>query len=485
MSRVSSLLIMLGSIFLVSLSMSLCHAEDGARQEAASVEKPNIIYILADDLGYGDLSCYGQKKFSTPNIDALAARGMKFTQAYSGSTVCAPSRCCLITGLHSGHAPVRGNAEIQPEGQAPMPADTKTVAHLVQTAGYRTGVFGKWGLGGPGTVSEPNRMGFDEFYGYNCQRLAHNYYPDHLWDNETLVPLPENENNKSGQYAPDLIQAKALEFIREAGEQPFFCFYAAIQPHADMVAPEKYMKLHRGKYGTETAYKGGYRSQAEPRAAFAAMVNVLDDYVGEIVAELETQGIADNTLIIFTSDNGPHVEGGHDPEYFDCNGFLNGVKRDLYEGGIRVPMIATWPNKIAEGTTSNQTTAFWDFLPTMADLSGQPVPPTTDGVSILPTLFGDSANQRQHKYLYWEFPAKNGRIAILKDNWKAVRYNVAADPNSPLELYDLESDVGESVNVAAAHPEMVSDFEIFLKGARTAPTNPRFDLYKLENMKRK
>ena len=242
MTRLSSLLMFFETFFLVIFAASSCHAEDGAKPETQSVGRPNVVYILADDLGYGDLSCYGQKKFSTPNIDALATRGMKFIDAYSGSTVCAPSRCCLMTGLHSGHVPVRGNAEIQPEGQAPMPADTKTVAHLMQTAGYRTGVFGKWGLGGPGTVSAPNKMGFDEFYGYNCQRQAHNYYPDHLWDNETLVPLPENENKKEGQYAPDLIQTKALEFIRKSDDQPFFCFYAAIQPHADMVAPEKYMK---------------------------------------------------------------------------------------------------------------------------------------------------------------------------------------------------------------------------------------------------
>ena len=488
MSRLSSLIILLAFIFLLSFSTSFCNAEDNAEGNTKSDIKkpklPNVIYILADDLGYGDLSCYGQEKFSTPNIDALATRGMKFTQAYSGSTVCAPSRCCLMTGLHSGHAAVRGNAEIKPEGQAPMPADTKTVAHLMQTAGYRTGVFGKWGLGGPGTVSEPNKMGFDEFYGYNCQRQAHNYYPDHLWDNQTLVPLPENENEQSGQYAPDLIQAKALEFIRERGDQPFFCYYAAIQPHADMVAPEKYMNRHRGKYGIETPYEGGYRWQKEPRAAFAAMVNVLDDYVGEIVAELEAEGIADNTLVIFTSDNGPHVEGGHDAEYFDCNGVLSGVKRDLYEGGVRVPMIATWPEKIAQGTVSDQTTAFWDFLPTMADLSGQKVPTETDGVSILPTLLGHPADQQQHQYLYFEFPAKNGRIAIRKGKWKAVRYNVAADPNSLLELYDLNSDVGESVNVAAAHPELISDFEILLKGARTPPANPRFDLYKMKNKKK-
>lgn len=472
-----------GLAIFVALSWTVLLSADA---DTASVDKPNVIFILADDLGYGDLSCYGQKRFTTPNIDALAARGLKFTQGYSGSTVCAPSRCCLMTGLHSGHAPIRGNGEMETEGQSPMPADTRTVGHLLQKAGYRTGIFGKWGLGGPDTVSTPLKMGFDRFYGYNCQRLAHDYYPDYLWSDQTKVPLPGNNNEQSGQYAPDLIHSAALDFIRCTGDQPFFCYYAAVQPHADMVAPERYMQRHRGKYGPETPYLTGYyRPQAEPRAAFAAMVNVLDDYVGEIVAELEAKGIAENTLIIFSSDNGPHTEGGHDVEYFDCNGVLSGVKRDLYEGGVRVPMIATWPNKIAAATQTNQMTAFWDFLPTMADLSGQPAPETTDGVSILPTLMGKADEQKQHDYLYWEFPAKRGRIAIRKGNWKAVRYDVAINPNSPLELYDLETDVEERLNVAGGNPELISELGILFEGARTVPKNPRFHLYKPRKMKKK
>jgi len=460
--------------FLFTLGLVNClHAEESGE----GTKPPNVIFILADDLGYADLSCYGQKRFTTPHIDALAKRGLKFTQGYSGSTVCAPSRCCLLTGLHSGHAVVRGNGEMETEGQMPMPADTKTVGHLLQSAGYQTGVFGKWGLGGPETVSAPLKMGFHRFYGYNCQRLAHDYYPDHLWDNETKVLLPENADEQKARYAPDLIHNEALEFIRSNRDQPFFCYYAAIQPHADMVAPEEYMQRHRGKYGTETPHeKGYYRAQPDPRAAFAAMVNVLDDYVGEIVAELEDQGIADNTLIIFTSDNGPHVEGGHDVEYFNCNGRLSGVKRDLYEGGVRVPMIASWPSKIAADKQTDQTTAFWDFLPTMSALSGEPLTQPTDGVSILPTLLGRTEEQQQHDYLYWEFPMKKGRIAIRKGNWKGVRYNVALNPNSPLELYDLKSDVEEQINVAGRNPEIESQLRILLEGARTVPENPRFDL---------
>ena len=454
-------------------------AVSDTKSDAADSGRPtNVIFILADDLGYGDLSCYGQKHFETPNIDALASRGMLFTQAYSGSTVCAPSRCCLMTGLHSGHAPVRGNKEIQPEGQAPMPADTKTVAHLFHKAGYTTAMFGKWGLGGPGTVSDPMKMGFDRFYGYNCQRQAHSYYPRHLWSDLKKVPLPENANKKTVTYAPELIQKEAIRFIKENKDDPFFIYYAAVQPHADMIAPEEYMEKHRGKYGEETAFKGGgYRKQPHPRAAFAAMVNVLDDYVGEVMSELETQGIADNTLVIFTSDNGPHVEGGHDPEYFDSNSFLTGVKRDLYEGGVRVPMIASWPGTIESGSQTDQLTAFWDFLPTVAEMIGQPITQMTDGVSMVPTLLGHPDQQRQHKYLYWEFPDRGGRVAIRKGDFKAVRYNITNDPNAPLELYELKEDVAETVNVATKYPQIASEMRGLFESARTAPENPAFDPY--------
>lgn len=484
MIRSSALMIVGVFSLLCTLGLTTCV---NGEETGEAVRPPNVIFILADDLGYGDLSCYGQTHFTTPNIDALAKNGLKFSQGYSGSTVCAPSRCCLMTGLHSGHAVVRGNQEIKPEGQAPMPANTKTVGHLLQSAGYQTGIFGKWGLGGPETVSEPMKMGFNRFYGYNCQREAHCYYPGHLWSDNTKVLLPENADGQEKQYAPDLIQEEALKFIRANRDKPFFCYYAAIQPHADMVAPEEYMERHRGKYGDETPHeKGHYRAQPHPRAAFAAMVNVLDDYVGEIVAELEAQGIADNTLIIFTSDNGPHKEGGHDYQYFDCSGVLKGEKRDLYEGGVRVPMIASWPSKIAAATETDQTTAFWDFLPTMAAMTGQSLSQPTDGVSILPTLFGKAEQQQQHDYLYWEFPAKKGRIAIRKGNWKGVRYDIQINPDSPLELYDLESDVKESTNVASRNPEIASQLGILLKDARTVPENPRFDLpKKKQNMKKK
>jgi len=467
----------IGCVAVVAIAISFvfgsayCTAQDST----SAKRQPNVIYILADDLGFGDLSCYGQQKFETPNIDALARNGLRFTQHYSGSTVCAPSRCSLMTGLHTGHTCVRGNAEAQPEGQAPMPADTFTVAHLMQKAGYRTGIFGKWGLGAPGSASEPLKMGFDRFYGYNCQRIAHSYYPAFLWNDDKRELLFGNVAEDRGEYAPDVIHDQALKFIRKNKDQPFFCYYAAIQPHADMVAPERYMKKHRGKYGKEKPHRQGhYRAQPEPRAAFAGMVNVLDDYVGDIVAELEKLGIADDTLVIFTSDNGPHREGGNDPAYFDSNGNQRGVKRDLYEGGTHVPMIASWPGVIDAGLTSNHISAFWDFLPTMAELTGQKLPNKTDGVSMLPTLLGQP-NQPEHNFLYWEFPARKGRIAIRKGKWKAVRYKASINPNSPLELYDLSADPGEENNVAASQPETVSMMRNLLIDVRTPPANPKFD----------
>jgi arylsulfatase A-like enzyme len=450
-------------------------------------EQPNVIYILADDLGYGDLSCYGQTRFETPNLDRLAGEGMRFTQHYSGSSVCAPARCSLLTGFHTGHAAVRNNSEVKPEGQKPMPADTYTMGHLFKEAGYRTGIFGKWGLGAPDSASEPLKMGFDRFYGYNCQRQAHHYYPYFLWDDDQRIMLWNNFGKERGDYAPDLIQDEVLDFIEENKDQPFFCYYAAIQPHAEMFAPEAYMEKYRGRFLPEKSHKGvddgpkfrkgPYGSQPEGHAAFAAMVNVLDDDVGEIVAKLEELGIADNTLIIFSSDNGPHREAGHDPQYFQSNGGLRGLKRDLYEGGIRVPMIAWWPRQIDPGTTSSHISAFWDVLPTMAELTGLDLPVEVDGLSFLPTLTGEG-EQAVHSHLYWEFHSSNGRAAVRMGPWKAVRYKVALDPDSPLELYNLEDDPTESTNVAQDHPDRVQQLDQILKDSRTPSPVPTFNFHK-------
>ena len=450
----------------------------------AAATKPNVIYILADDLGYGDLSVLGQTRFQTPNIDALAARGMLLTQHYSGAPVCAPARAALMTGKHTGHTYIRGNSEVKPEGQGPMPADTRTVAHLFKDAGYTTGLFGKWGLGAPDSASEPLKMGFDRFYGYNCQRHAHHYYPYHIWNNDRREMLWGNFGLEKNDYAPDLIQQQALSFIETNKDRPFFLYYAMIQPHADMDAPEKYLAKYRGKFLPENSFSGTdggpgfrnspYMSQPEGHAAFAAMVNVLDDAVGELLAKLDALGLAEDTLVIFTSDNGPHQEGGHNPDYFDSNGKLRGYKRDLYEGGIRVPLIARWPGKIPAGTVSEHVSAFYDFLPTMAHLTGQPTPEGLDGVSMLPTLVQEG-RQRQHDYLYWEFHELKGRVAIRKGDWKGVRYNVSIDPNSPLELYDLAKDPSETKNIAAQHPEIVRELDALLKGARTISPLERFN----------
>ncbi len=450
----------------------------------AAASKPNVIYILADDLGYGDLSAYGQTHFKTPHIDSLAARGMLFRQHYSGAPVCAPARAALMTGKHTGHTHIRGNSEVQPEGQGPMPADTRTVAHLFKNAGYTTGLFGKWGLGGPDSTSEPLKMGFDRFYGYNCQRHAHHHYPYHLWNDGQREMLWGNFGLETKDFAPDLIQQQALRFVETNRDRPFFMYYAITLPHADMIAPEKYMAKYRGKFLPENSFTGTdsgpkfrnapYMSQAEGHAAFAAMVNVIDDAVGELLAKLDQLGLADDTLVIFTSDNGPHQEGGHDPDYFDSNGVLRGHKRDLYEGGIRVPMIARWPGKIPAGGVSDHISAFYDILPTMAQLTGQSTPAEIDGVSMLPTLL-QQGKQRQHDYLYWEFHELKGRVAIRQGNWKGVRYDVSVDPHSPLELYDLAKDPSESENIAGRHPEVVRELNALLKGARTVSPLERYN----------
>lgn len=437
---------------------------------------PNIIYILADDLGYGDLGVYGQEKFSTPNIDRLAKEGILFTQHYAGTTVCAPSRSVLMTGYHTGHTPVRGNRGVN-GGQFPLPAETVTVAKLLKQAGYATGAFGKWGLGYPGSTGDPLNQGFDEFFGYNSQTIAHNYYPRELNHNNEVVSLPENAGTNHGLYAPNLIHEKTLEFLDNNANQPFFLYIPSVIPHAELFAPEEYMQrfmktdspestLQLSIFEPETPYKGvddpenprykvgGYGSQSHPRAAFAAMVTLLDDQVGEILAKLDELGIGGNTLIIFTSDNGPHREGGADPDFFNSNGPFQGYKRDLYEGGIRMPMLARWPDKIAAGSTSDHISAFWDVLPTLADVAELDIPDGLDGISFLPTLLGKE--QHPHKYLYWEFHEQGGKQAIRKGDWKAIRLNVLRD-SSEMLLFDVSEDAEERNNVAEKHPELVQE----------------------------
>ncbi len=424
-------------------------------------KRPNIIFIMADDLGYGDLSCNGQTHFTTPNLDRMAARGMKFTSHYSGSTVCAPSRCSLMTGLHTGHTYIRGNKEIQPEGQHPIPADAYTIAKMMKEAGYSTGIIGKWGLGGPGSEGAPNKQGFDYWFGYNCQREAHSFTPNHLWRNETKVKL----DGKT--YSHDLLAEDSLRYIRDHKEHPFFLYLPFTIPHAEMYAPDEAMEPFEDKFDEKPfGGAGRYRAQDKPKAAFAAMVKRLDKDVGRILDLLHELTIAENTLVMFTSDNGPHKEGGHDPDFFDSNGPLRGIKRDVYEGGIRVPTMAYWPGVIKPGSVTDHTSAFWDFLPTCAELSGAKVNGEVDGLSFAPTLKGNPGKQKQHDYLYWEFHISGGKgikQAVRMGKWKAVRNSL----EQPLELYNLDNDLGETKNLAKKHPEIIKKIEAYLKTART------------------
>ncbi len=458
-----------------SIPLTICASLAVVSCSEAGKEKPlpNIVYILADDLGYGDLSCYGQKKFSTPNIDRLASQGMLFRQHYTGCTVSAPSRSCLMTGLHTGHTPIRGNKEWKPEGQWPLPAASVTIAEMLKDAGYTTGAYGKWGLGYINTEGDPVSQGFDEFYGYNCQRLAHNYFPDHLWHNRERIELHENDSSRKGAYSPDLIHSEALKFIEANSNKPFFMFYPTTIPHAELVAKEEYMQKFRGKLEPEKAFKGvddgpefrqgPYGSQSESHAAFAAMVTRLDDYVGEIMQKLVELGIDNNTIVIFASDNGPHLEGGADPDYFDSNGPLRGYKRDNYEGGIRTAMIVRWPGKVRPGTVSDHISAFWDVLPTFADITGASAPEGIDGISFLPELLGKK--QSKHEYLYWEFHEQGGKMAIRSGDWKAVKLNAGNPAESTIELYDLSSDTGETNDLAASKPELVKKLEQMMNDA--------------------
>lgn len=470
--------------FCVLACLSSCASDrDSKAQEPVS---PNIIYILADDLGYGDLACYGQELFPTPNLDILAAQGMRFTRHYSGSTVCAPSRSVLMTGLHTGHTPIRGNREVQPEGQAPLPASVLTLAEMLKSAGYVTGAFGKWGLGFPGSEGDPNLQGFDVFFGYNCQRYAHRYYPEYLWENDKKFFLEGNDRTHTTTYAPDVIQERTLEFIRKYKDSTFFAYVPIVIPHAELIVPDdEILASFRGKF-PENAYEGGpgadygsdmvigkYCSQEEPHAVFASMVHRIDTYVGEIQSTLDELGIAENTVLMFTSDNGPHREGGADPEFFNSNGGLRGVKRDLYEGGIRVPFIVSWPGHVEGGSVSDHISAFWDLVPTVADIAGFDAP-ANDGISFLPELTG--GEQPEHDFLYWEFHEQGGKQAMLKDGWKAVRLQVGEDPEGPLELYNLKNDPREVNDVAADHPELVKEIDRAMKEARNPSEQFRFGM---------
>jgi len=453
--------------------------------------KPNVIFILADDLGYGELGCFGQEKIRTPNIDRIAAEGMKLTQHYSGSPVCAPSRCVLLTGKHTGHAYIRDNSEMSErgevwrnplvEGQYPLPENTFTIGRMFQSAGYTTGAIGKWGLGGPGTSGEPNNQGFNHWYGYLCQRRAHNYYPIHLWRNRErhilawnkyIYPhqrLPQDRDpyDKSSyaeysgkQYSMDLMAEEALGFIRENRNKPFFLYLPFTVPHAAIQVPEDSLKEYEGAF-PETPYTGdkGYLPHPAPRAGYAAMVTRMDREIGRIMSLLKELGIDGSTLIIFSSDNGPTFNGGTDSEFFRSAGPLRGLKTMLYEGGIRVPTIACWPGRIKPDGVSDHVSAFWDWLPTFAELLGVRSGKDTDGISLLPTLLGNPEKQKNHDYLYWEY---SGKQAVRRGEWKAYRTSV----DSPLELYNLKDDIAEQHDLAGQRPDVVKEMADIMMAAR-------------------
>lgn len=432
-------------------------------------QQPNIIFIFADDLGYGELGCYGQQKIETPNLDALAAKGKKFTSFYSGTSVCAPSRTSLMTGLHTGHTPIRGNKQFAPEGQTPLPESTKTFANYLQQNGYATATFGKWGMGFNQNSGDPNKKGFDVFYGYNDQALAHDFFPPYIWKNHEKVDLSINKTYDS-IYSAALIHEQALNYIHEQGQKPFFMYLSYTLPHGDVIGPhDSLYNYYVQKFKEQPRTGNALRTRAHnmkpepyPHAQFAAMVARLDLYVGQIVKTLKDKGLAENTLIIFSSDNGPHRENGGDPEFFNSNGIYRGIKRDLYEGGMRVPFIAYWPGKIKPAVVT-QPAALWDMYPTFLELAKVPFQEQIDGISIVPLLTLNKGKQKLHDHFYWEFHENDGRQAVRWGKWKGVRLGVSKNENAPIELYNLNNDPSEQKNIADKNPEVVKVIEQIMK----------------------
>ncbi|MFO1052159.1 MAG: arylsulfatase [Planctomycetota bacterium] len=472
------------ALAVVSLaSLTGVAAQSPGRSEADGPRRPNLVFLLADDLGYGELGCYGQGKIRTPHIDRLAAQGMRFTQGYCGAPVCAPSRCVLMTGRSSPFAEIRDNQEVKPEGQLPISAEVPTLPAMLHGARYTCGAFGKWGLGPVGSTGDPNDKGFDRFFGYNCQREAHTYYPQHLWldheevwlDNPVVpghgkIASPEEGYAKfrGNEYAPELILHAAKGFVRAHRDEPFFLYVPFIQPHVAMQPPQRLVDSYPREWDDQP-YLGdkGYVPHPRPHAGYAAMITDLDDQVGEILALLDELGLADDTLVIFSSDNGPtHDVGGVDTDFFASAGPLRGRKGSVYEGGLRVPWIVRWPGRVRAGSTSDLVVAFQDVMTTFAEVTSQTAPPGCDGVSFLPTLLGHSAEQRAREFLAFEFRGYGGQKAVRIGDMKAVLRGIESG-GEKVEVYDLAHDLGESHDVAAEHPDVVERARVIFREHRT------------------
>jgi arylsulfatase A-like enzyme len=440
--------------------------------------RPNIIFIMADDLGYGDIGCYGQQYIKTPNIDRMAREGIRFTNHYSGAPVSAPARCCLMTGMNLGHSYVRNNFEIKgdeyTQGQMPLPENTETVARMLKRAGYATAIIGKWGLGSMSSTGAPNKQGFDFFYGYNDQNHAHNHYPSFLWRNDKIEKLdnpvinvhPEFDKNathdlqeykqyQGNDYSLDLMTDEALKFIDSNKQNPFFLYLTYVVPHKALQVPDESLEMYNGVFD-EKPYigGGGYTPHPRPYSAYSAMITRMDQKIGEVIEKLKVLGIEKNTIVIFTSDNGPAGGGGTDSRFFNSSGGLRGSKSQVYEGGIREPFVVRWPGKIKAGTVTDHPSGHFDFMATVGELTGQKVN-NTDGVSYLPALLGKSKKQKQHEYMYWEF---GGQIAVRMGNLKGVK-RISRNPQPAWEIYDLATDPAESKNVAEQYPEMINKFD--------------------------
>ncbi len=462
---------------------------------------PNIVFILADDLGYGELGSYGQTKIRTPRLDGLAAEGMRFTQHYSGSPVCAPSRGALLTGRHTGHAAIRDNREVggwgpdEPEGQHPLGDAEVTIAEMLRPAGYATGFVGKWGLGGPESEGHPNRQGFDLFYGYLCQRVAHNHYPTHLWRNGERDSLAGNspwfsahqridaplateaqyrERFARQTYAPDRLLDEAMAFVREHAGQPFLLVFATPVPHLALQVPPESLEEYRGAFEEEPFLGNPYLPHPMPKAAYAAMITRMDRDVGRLLDLLDELDIDDDTIVFFSSDNGTTFSRGVHPGFFESTRGLRGLKGSLYEGGIRVPLIARWPGRIDAGSVSEVPTAAWDVLATLADAAGLEARPESDGRSMLPVLVDGRDTASDDRTFYWEYHAYGGMQAVRMGTWKGIRMDAKAFPDGPIALYDLASDPGETVNVAQSRPDVVARIDSVMR-TRTPSDVPEWN----------